>query len=261
MRRLANPLSPALAGSTCLFRFVATVAGATAARELRLPHDLTDAFGGLLLVADLAARLGATFVPSLPPVSTGRCDDWLWSHYWVEAAPTAGDVRTLTQRVIGALTNAPLLESAGAWSVATAADELRDVPGAGAWGNSLAPVELDRDELRRLCAAPRAEWHAELATRGERALAALARRPSLAARRSRARVLVSSIGRLERLPWAPPVDPRSFVMAPTPSTPEMTTVVMWSRGPYQALTITGAATQAAVARADEIAACWREALA
>lgn len=257
--RLRNPLSPGLTGSTVLFRSALSVGGHGTVRDMTIPHELIDAFGGLLLLAKLSDGLAATWTPDIPQSASGVVAGCEWHHVWLETKDIADNGVSFAQQGLAALLATFGPDSLSALSVAVAVDDVDQVPELGPWGNSFALVNLSRAEADTLTRAPRALWRSSLRTRAERSLALIERRPSLRDKTNKAEALFSSLGRLDRFAkWLPPgLDPRSLVMVPTPSARSMATVVFWSRGPYQAMVIAGAATHPVVLKRGELTKAWR----
>jgi hypothetical protein len=223
---------------------------------MRLPHQRTDAFGGLMLLASMAKAQRLAFAPAFSEQTEGSCEGYRWLHAWTAARGRGGTGQTFTQRFVEELlamfdeTRLPSL------SLAVALDDPAALPKAGVWGNSLALVNLKRAELHQALGLARDTWHTALQERGHSIKCLLERRPELATR-ARTSMLVSSIGRLERLEWAPALDPRSLMMVPTPGRSDLATIVLWSSGGFQALTVAAVSEHPLLERYADLLDAWR----
>jgi hypothetical protein len=99
-------------------------------------------------------------------------------------------------------------------------------------GNSLGVVRIPIQRAKGLVTGPRSGWSQFLSKRAQRSaqLDAGTSTPSAA-------LLVSSLGKLDRLPWVSPrLHPASFLMFPTP-TARTLNIILWSTPDTQALTM------------------------
>jgi hypothetical protein len=120
-------------------------------------------------------------------------------------------------------------------------------------------IEIASTVLAELTAGDKARWLREVRTLSDRVRAIALSRPRLLGRPS-ASVTVSSVGDVARIPWAAAVDPSVFEMVPTPVTPEGATVVLWGRGPRQALTNCAVPTHPVARAALRVRDAWQNAL-
>jgi hypothetical protein len=288
--RQRNPLAALLHASNCVFR-LRLPTGVTPARSLldecerigalltsepmdeathvltlTVSHSVLDAFGGMFLLSQRGPIASAHADPGPAFMSLGRrLGDCQYFHFvdqkrrGATAAPPTTDApkRTLTQRILGRLMRLPVF-AARRVAMAVAKDDVRALTQDTYLGNSLVLVELDAADLLRASSAPREVWQRTLAEHSERVKKLALRRPGLL-RASEAAVTISSVGDVERIPWASALDPSFFEMIPTPSQGSAT-LVLWGKGDRQALTLCAREEHAIIRARHDIRRIWQECL-
>lgn len=255
MFRNANPTNELLQGSRCIFivnallnkispsiefvnglnehRGFLSISGEDARTVvLDVPHDQTDAFGGLMLLSSLG--VSALRTEQREGSCQGSNEGYCFRHFW-RRAEVVRDTRTFTQRFINELLFRLESQELGEQvALPVAMDDLGTIDETSLWGNSLVIVTYSLKELLAHCQLPRDEWNSELKIRAERTIRIIKRRKP---RSLSCRLLISSVGCIARLPWAPGLDPSSLMMVPTPIESESANLVVWSNRGIQGMSI------------------------
>jgi hypothetical protein len=296
--RQQNPLADQLRASSCIFRLYVPGgvqpsqdlvhecerAGARLSEEtaedgartltLTVSHAVMDAFGGMFLISQLGAALCAQAAAACGPLPKdglqriGVAEGYRSVHFVCEAprgavarareAPAEAERQTLTQRVLARFAGLGPF-SGGRIAVVVAKDDLRSLDLETYRGNSLVMIGFAAEELGAHAAGSKARWRSVVAERSNRVAAVAMRRPGRLGA-SDSPVTVSSVGDVERLPWATALDPAFFEMIPTPGSGYSATVVLWGRGARQALTLCGLDDHPIMRGRDELCAAWKDAL-
>ena len=224
---------------------------------LRINHSRMDAFGGLYVISNF---LDKTKIISLPRTNSGHSsqiyDGFLVHHYWQRAlqAPTLTSGLTFTQQFASNLLAAD--QTLGSVDICVSADDLSKMSAKDIGGNSLGIVKIQRFRLAALAAAPRSQWTEYLKKRALHSQKA----PSVPSGFEPSRVLVSSIGDLDKLPWTSKcLNTSNFMMFPTPAE-GCVNAVMWSSQGIQALTVGYSAQDSTTVSAtcDAVLTAWRK---
>lgn len=252
MLRLDNPFSPLLNNSLCCFefdvdpqslgqirwelsQFPISVAPRERGFRLELPHSEIDAFGGLWISSEfLDAQDRLSLIER--PYWQGRIGEYEYSQWVVRRDHRRSD-RSESQIMIERLL--PILEKNAidpiALPVRLDLDLVLDKENFR--GNSFAIVQCRLDDLKTAVVLSKNDWFLFLQNLAERTLKLVSRR---GAKALEAPLLISLVGDLDRLGWvSPEIEPLSFRMIPTPASLFATNLVLWSRGPHQAIVVCG----------------------
>ena len=278
--RQQNLIGSRLTRSTCMFRLNIDLACVDYAKDrslldfralggdiefdsassiltLRINHSRMDAFGGVYVISNFLEK---TAIISLPRTNFGQSsqlyDGLLLHHYWQEAlqAPTLTAGSTFTQQFASNLLAAD--QTLGSADICVSADDLSKMSANDIGGNSLGIVKIMRLRLAALAAAPRSQWTEYLKKRALHSQ----KSPAAPSGFEPSRVLVSSIGDLDKLPWTSKcLNPSNFMMFPTPAE-GCVNAVMWSSQGIQALTVGYHAQDSARLSAtnDAVLSAWRK---
>jgi len=269
MFRARNPTNSLLAGSLCVFDVQTPHSNDLAKRvagsgllppgadidsshgnfRLSIPHQITDAFGGLFLLG----QLGVSANPGQHSGTTNsQYSGFSCFHAWTSSRPR-NSTRSFTQTFLyDFLQRFQALDSI---SIAVAMDDLSDLKQDNVIGNSLVVVDTTRVSLTELCELDRNAWLNALRSRARRTTAILERRHTA---RKPSPVLISSIGPLDRYPWTPKLDPSSLVMYPTPKDASSANLVMWSNRGRGGLTLIASPGHPLVYHWGDLQRLWSE---
>jgi hypothetical protein len=220
-------------------------------------HAAVDAFGGMYLCARWL---------KLPSASdrdvhrTGTAGAFVYHHFsrWAPAADRPDD-RTLTQRMIGEVLPALGLDDDARAAVVVAKDDPRGIGDRTFAGNSFVSVDFSLGPLADLAAGTRETWRSAITHRSDRLRDVALRRPQLL-RSEGAGVIFSSVGDVQRIPWAAQLSPCFFEMVPTPFARTSINVVFWGKGSQQALTLCAASEHPVARDPDRVRSAWERAL-
>ncbi len=190
--------------------------------SLRIPHEKTDAFGGLFILAQLKKILVG--VANIYGERSGTIGKFRYKHAWTTSL-LIRSTQTITQKFYSNILDGGLIDDEETLGICVSMDDLANLDKTTLWGNSLVIVTYRASELKSLCTLSKAEWRSSLNQRATRTTNILQRKRPKALE---SRLLFSSLGMLEKYSWVPPLSPAHLAMMPTPISSRTANLVTWS---------------------------------